>query len=71
MASGNKKLFLWNLGRTIKNSNVMDALYRTLGVSSDGTDKSTNITESSGAFDFNAKVLANIASGSAAGQALS
>ena len=71
MAVGNKQLFVWSNGRKIVDSNVQEIIVRAIAVSADGNSNGLNITESTGKFDFNAKVLGNIAAGSAAGQALS
>jgi hypothetical protein len=71
MAVGNKQLFVWSNGRQIVDSKLQEIIFKAIAVSADGESNGLNISESSGKFDFNAKVLGNIGAGSAAGQALS
>ena len=65
MAIGNVILSIFSNGKKLKNSKDIEGLFKSLGVTSDGTDKGTNITEVSGAFSFNSKKLSSIANGSA------
>lgn len=71
MAAVNHQLFVYDNGRKIKDSNDLEMIVRALSVSADGNNNGLTITEATGKFDFNAKVLGNIAAGTAAGQALS
>lgn len=71
MAVANKQLFMWSNGRQIVSSNAQEIIFKAIAVSSNGSSNGLNISESSGKFDFNAKVLGNIANGTASGQALS
>ena len=71
MAAVNHQLFVYDNGRKIKDSNVLEMIVRAISVSADGNNNGLTITEATGKFDFNGKVLGNIAAGTAAGQALS
>jgi len=71
MAAVNHQLFVYDNGRKIKDSNDLEMIVRALSVSADGNNNGLTITEATGKFDFNGKVLGNIAAGTAAGQALS
>lgn len=71
MAAANHQLFVFDNGRKIKDSKLLEVLVKAVGVSANGNDNGLTISEASGKFDFNGKVLGNIASGTAAGQALS
>jgi hypothetical protein len=71
MAAVNQGLLVYVNGvRKVTNSNTTQALFQALGFTSDGSDHGVTITESGGGFDFNAKVLGNIGTASATGQAV-
>jgi hypothetical protein len=76
MAAANHQLFVFDNGRKIKDSKALEVLVAAIAVSADGGVTNTlTIKEGTGGaantFDFGGKVLGNIASGTAAGQALS
>lgn len=71
MAASNHQLFVFDNGRKIKDSKVLEVLVKAIGITADGNDNGLTITESSGKFSFNSKVLGGIADGTAAGEALS
>jgi hypothetical protein len=57
-------------GRQAKESKELEVLFKTVSVSADGGDNGLNISESSGKFDFNTKVIGNISAGGATGEAV-
>jgi len=63
MAMENKQLFVFAEGRKVKDSKLMEALFKSLGVSSDGNSNGFNISQGAAGFDFNAKKLTNLADG--------
>jgi len=76
MAATSHQLFVYDNGRKIKESKALEVIVTAIAVSADGGVTNTlTIKEGAGGaantFDFGAKVLGNIASGTAAGQALS
>jgi len=70
MAAVNHQLFVYDNGRKIKDSNDLEMIVRALSVSADGNNNGLTITEATGKFDFNGKVLGNLGTPSANGQAL-
>lgn len=58
-------------GDKASSSADLEPIFKSISVSSDGTDHGTTLTESGGKFDHNGKVLANIGAGTSAGEALS
>ncbi len=69
MAAVSHKLFVFDNGRKIKESNVLEVLIRSVSITADGNNNGLTITESAGKFDLNGKILGNIGAGTAAGQA--
>jgi hypothetical protein len=70
MAVVNHQLFVYDNGRKIKDSNDLEVIVKALAVSADGNDNGLTISESSGKFNFNSKVLGGVASPSANGEVL-
>lgn len=62
--------FVNGVGRELQSSSALEPIFKTISVSSNGSDNGTKITEVSGKFDFNAKKLSNVAAGSASGEVL-
>jgi hypothetical protein len=61
---------IFNNGKKFTNSNGVEILWKSLGVTADGSDNGLTITESTGKFNFNSKILGGVAAPNAAGQAL-
>lgn len=76
MAATNHQLYVFDNGRKIKDTKKLEILTKAIAVSADeGSTNILTISEGSGGaantFDFAGKVIGNIGSGTAAGQALS
>ena len=69
MATSYLMLYYLN-GRQAKETKELEALFKKVSVTSDGTDKGTAIGEAGGKFDFNTKILGNISAGAASGEAV-
>lgn len=70
MAVANHQLFVYDNGRKIKDSKNLEVIVKALAVSADGNSNGLNISESSGKFNFNSKVLGGVAAGTATGEVL-
>lgn len=63
-------MILGTNGRTFTESKNLELIFKTLSVSADGNDNGLTISESSGKFSFNSKVLAAIGAATASGEAV-
>lgn len=70
MAVVNHQLFVFDNGRKIKDSNDLEMIVKALAVSADGNNNGLTISEASGKFNFNSKVLGGVATPTANGEVL-
>ena len=70
MAASNFLVFVYSNGEKVQNSKDMEIILKTMSVSADGNDNGLTISESSGKFNFNSKVLGGIGAATGAGEAV-
>lgn len=70
MAIGSVKIFTYLNGEKVTESKNLEPIFKSLSVSADGNDNGLDITEVSGKFYFNGKILSGVGTASATGQAV-